>query len=263
MSGIILRKSLWDQRRSLVWWSLGVAGTVLLMALLWRSIRDVYSEELFQAYPEEFREAFNIDAMITGAGYLNMEIFSIIVPLVFAVFAVGRGAGMIAGEEQAGTLEPIVVLPVPRWRVLVEKAVALAIGLVVLGAATVAATVVGSAVGDLAIPFWHAVVGALSMVLLGLYAGFLALAVGAATGRRGVAMAVAGLVLVAGYLLHIVGAILEEVEPWRVLSPFTQAIDEGPISGVVPWGFAALALTALAFLVVAVPLFGRRDIHSG
>lgn len=263
MTGAILRKSLYDQRHSLIWWSLGTAGIVLLMALLWPSIRDVYSDELMRGYPEAFREAFNIELVMTGAGYLNVEVFSIIVPIVFVVFAVGRGAGMIAGEEQAGTLEPIVVLPVPRWRILVEKALALVIGLVVLAAVTAVSVVIGSALGDLQIALAHAVVGAAAMALLGLYAGFLALGVGAATGRRGAAMAASGLVLVFGYLLHIVGAILDWLGPWRVLSPFTQAIDEGPISGVVPWGFGILALTAVVFLAIAVPLFGRRDIHSG
>jgi ABC-2 type transport system permease protein len=263
VSGAVLRKTLRDQVRPLVWWSLGVLAVVLLMSLLWTSIRDVYTEELMSAYPEELQEAFNLEGAMSGAGYLNIEVFSIILPVLFIVFGVGRGARLIAGEEQEGVLEPVLATPVPRWGILLQKAAGLAVGVLVLTVATALATMLGSAVGDLAIPWADAAVGAAAMGLLGLYAGWLALAVGAATGHRGAAMAVAGLVLVGGYLLHIVGAILEGVEPWRVVSPFTQAIDEGPIGDVVPWGFAVLALTAAAFIALAVPLFERRDVETG
>ncbi len=263
MSGAVLAKTLSDQMRALVWWSLGVLAVVLLMALLWTSIRDVYTAELLASYPEELQEVFNFEGALDGAGYMNLEVFSIVLPVLFIVFGVGRGARLIAGEEQEGVLEPVLATPVPRWAILLQKAIGLAVGVLALTAATAVATILGSALGDLAIPWADAVVGAAAMGLIGLYAGWLALAVGAATGRRGAAMAVAGLVLVGGYLLHIVGAILDGVEPWRVVSPFAQAIDEGPISGVVPWGFAALALTAAAFLAVAAPLFERRDVGAG
>lgn len=263
MSGAVLAKTLRDEARPLVWWSLGVVAVLLLMALLWPSIRDVYTAELLASYPEELQEAFNIEGAMDGAGYLNMEVFSIVLPVLFIVFGVGRGARLIAGEAQEGVLEPVLVSPLPRWSVLLQKAVGLAAGVALLAVVTALATLLGSAVGDLAIPWDEAVVGAAAMGLLGLYAGWLALAVGAATGHRGVAMAAAGLVLVGGYLLHIVGAILARVEPWRVVSPFTQAIDEGPIGTVVPWGFATLAVTAAAFLVLALPLFERRDVEAG
>ncbi len=263
MSGAVLRKTLRDEARPLVWWSLGVLAIVLLMALLWNQVRDVYTAELLSAYPEELQEIFNFGGAMDGAAYMNIEVFSIILPVLFVVFGVGRGARLIAGEEQEGVLEPVLATPVPRWAILLQKALGLAVGVVALTAATAVATIIGSALGDLAIPATEAVVGAAAMGLLGLYAGWLALAVGAATGHRGAAMAVAGLVLVGGYLLHIIGAILAAVEPWRVASPFAQAVDEGPISGVVPWGFAVLALTAAAFLALAVPLFERRDIETG
>ncbi|MGA0123179.1 MAG: ABC transporter permease subunit [Gaiellales bacterium] len=262
MSGVVLRKTLRDLRWALVWWSLGVFAVVLLMAALWPSVRDVYTTELLQAYPEELQEVFNFGDAMDGATYLNIELHSMILPVLFGVFAIGRGARLIAGEEQDGTLEPVVASPVPRWSILLQKGIGLAVALVALGIVLGVATLVGSAVGDLGIPARQAFVGALAMVLLGLYAGATALAVGAGTGRRGVAIASAGLILVGGYLLHVIGAILPAVEPWRAASPFTQAIDAGPVGDVVPWGFALLAGTAVALVAASVGVFARRDLRT-
>jgi ABC-2 type transport system permease protein len=60
----------------------------------------------------------------------------------------------------------------------------------------------------------------------------------------------------------VIGALVDAVEPWRWLSPFTQAIGEGPVSDTVPLGLAWLAVAAVAFLVAALPVFGRRDLGT-
>jgi ABC-2 type transport system permease protein len=256
----VFRKTVRDQRRALAGWGAGVAVMVLLIAALWPSVRDMFDEQLLAAFPEEMRRLFAIEQMVTGAGFLNVEIFSILMPALFIAYGIGRGARLVAGEEQDGTLEVVVVSPVSRTRILLDKAAGLAVGIVALGVVLFAAVMLGSVVVDMGVPVGHAAVGALAMVLIGVQHGALALAVGAATGRRGLAIAVAATVAVAGYVLHVMGALVDEVEPWQPLSPFTQAIAEGPVSGTVPLNFLWLALAAVVFLAVAVPLFHRRDV---
>ena len=258
----VYRRTLRDQRRALAGWGGAVTLLVLLMAALWPSVHDIFDAQLLQAYPEPFQRLFDLEAMATGAGFLNAELFGIILPGMFIAYGVGRGARLIAGEEQDGVLEVIVVTPVSRTRLLLEKAAALATGVIGLGAVLLVVTVAGSVVMDMAIPVGHAVVGVMAMVLIGVQHGWLALAVGAATGRRSFAVVTAVAVAVAGYALHVVGALVDTLAPWQPLSPFTQAIDTGPVSGTVPVGFAWLALTAGVFLAAAVPLFSRRDLAS-
>ena len=83
------------------------------------------------------------------------------------------------------------------------------------------------------IPARHAAIGVIAVVLLGIQHAWLALAIGAAAGRRGLAIPVPGTLAVMGYVLHVIGALVDAVEPWQPLSPFTQAIEAGPISGRV------------------------------
>ncbi|MFW6034542.1 MAG: ABC transporter permease subunit [bacterium] len=262
MFGDVFRKTLYDQRRAIVGWGLGVAAMVLLMAAIWPSVRDVFDEELLSAYPEVMRELFDIDAIVTGSGFLNAELFSILLPALFIAYGIGRGARLVAGEEQDGTLEVVIVSPASRARILLHKAAALALGTIALGVVLFAATLLASFAADMGIPVAHAAIGALAMVLIGVQHGWLALAVGAASGRRVLAVAVAATFAVMGYVLHVIGALVEAVEPWQPLSPFTQAIDAGPVSGTVPAGFLWLALSAIVFVAAALPRFDRRDIAT-
>jgi ABC-2 type transport system permease protein len=259
----VFRKTLRDQRRSLVGWGIGLATMILLMAALWPSVREMMDADLLASYPEAMRRLFDIDAMGTGAGYLNAEIFSILAPGVIMAYGISRGARLVAGEEQDGTLEMLVVTRVSRMRILLDKAAALAVAIALLGGVLFATTMASSLAFGMEIPATHAAIGTLAMVLIGIQHGWLALAIGAATGRRVLAVAVSATVGVTGYLLHVMGALVDAVAPWQALSPFTQAIDAGPVSGTVPLSFAWLAIAAVVFVASALPLFDRRDIATG
>ena len=106
-------KSLRDQFRGLIGWGIGSTLLVIVEVALWPSVRDIPDvEEFLSNYPEAMRDLFNIEAITTGAGFLNVELFSIILPAVFLIFAIGRGARLVAGELQHpdrhadGVLEP-------------------------------------------------------------------------------------------------------------------------------------------------------------
>ncbi len=257
-------KTLRDLRRSTVGWGLGLAVLVAVMASIWPSIRAMPDLEQFLAnYPEAMRELFNIEAITTGAGYLNAELFSILLPALFIVHGIGRGARLVAGEEEAGILECLVVTPVTRLQLLVEKAAALGVAIATLGIVLFLATWASATVVDMGIAVGDIAVGSLAMVLLGVEHGWLALAVGAATGRRALSVGVASTVAVAGYVLYVLGLFVESMQAWQPLSPFHQALDAGPLGGGgVPAVFAWMALGAVVVVGVAVPLFDRRDVAA-
>jgi ABC-2 type transport system permease protein len=259
----VFLKTLRDMRVGLVGWGLGIVVLVGAMAAVWPSVRDMPDIERFLAnYPEAMRELFNVEAITTGQGFLNAELFSIMLPALFIFFAVGRGARAVAGEEEAGTLEVLLVTPVSRLRFLLEKSAALAAAVGMLSLLLFLATVVVSWVGDMDVGVAEAAVAALSMGLLGLLHGWLALAVGAATGRRALAVGVASGLAGAGYLLYVLGLLVESLGPWRPLSPFDQALRGGPLGGGLQASYAWLGLAAIVALAVATPVFDRRDVAA-
>jgi ABC-2 type transport system permease protein len=172
-----------------------------------------------------------------------------------------RANAPAGGEEEAGTLEVLLSTPIPRARVLIEKALALLAGVAILAVVLFATMVAFGPFVDLGLGLGYAAAAATSMALLGAEFGVLALAVGAVTGRRGLAAAVAGVAAVVSYLLFALGGLVDEIEPWRFLSPFQHAMGSDPILGGLSGGYVvAMVAVSLAVTVLAAPLLERRDI---
>jgi ABC-2 type transport system permease protein len=261
--GTVFRKGLRDQRRSLIGWSIGVLLLVLLESALWPSIRNMPDLNTFLAnYPEAFRKMFNIEDFGTGTGFVNTELFSLMLPILFIIFGVGRGARAIAGEEERGTLNVLLVTPVSAVRLVLAQAAALAVGLLALGA-VLYVSMLGCSVGfGLGLNAADLAGATLAMVLLGLEFGWLALAIGAITGRRAVAIAAASAAAVAAYVLYVAGQLVEAIKPWEPLSPFHQALAGGPLGAGLPGAYLWMPVAAAVAVAVALPIFDRRDITA-
>ena len=260
----IATKTLRDRGRSLAGWSIGIIALTTLLSALWPTIRDLEDfQALLDSYPEELGRLFGIESLLTPAGYLNTEYFSLLGPILFLTFGIGLGARLPAAEEERGALDVLLSLPVPRWRLLLEHAVALLLALVVLGVAQVVGVMLGSAAFGMGVPLGAAVSASASLVLLGALFGLVALAVGAGTGRRVVALAASSVLAVAAYVLYVAAQLVSAVEPWAVLSPFEHTVGAEPILNGNPAGASSvLAAVALAAVVAAVAVFTRRDLAA-
>jgi ABC-2 type transport system permease protein len=119
----LVARALADRWRSLLVWTVGLVVMAAAQLSVYPSVQQ--SGESMQAFvdqwPEAFREAFGLEAYGTGPGYLNAELFSLLVPLVLIAVAVGAAAAATAGEEERGTADLLLSLPVSRTRVLAAK----------------------------------------------------------------------------------------------------------------------------------------------
>lgn len=256
-------KSLRDQRRALVGWSIGLVLLMLVESAMWPSIRDMPDlTEFLNNYPEAMRKLFNLEDFSTGTGFFNVELFSMVLPLLFILFAVGRGARLIAGEEEAGTLDVLLVTPASPARLVLSQAAALATALAGFGMVLWTAGMVCSAAFGLNLDAGDLALAALTMVLLGIEFGWLALAVGAVTGRRAYAVAVPAAVAVASYVLYVAGELVDAVKPWQPLSPFQQALADGPLGAGWRPEYLWMPLVAALAVALAIPIFDRRDVAA-
>lgn len=259
----ICRKALWDQRRTLPAWASGIVLSIVLEAAIWPSVSSMSSLDAYLTeFPDVLKDLFAIDQMSTGTGFLNAELFSLMLPLLFVIFGVLRGGRAIAGEEEAGTLDLLLVTPLSTTRLLLGEALALAVAVVTLGIATIGGTLAGSALFDMGVSAGSAAAGAGACTLLGLVYGVLALTAGAMLGRRGAAIGVATAAALAAYVLYVGGLFVDELSGARVVSPFHQALHAGPLASAFPPSFLAIVLVSVGLVALAVPLWSRRDIGS-
>ena len=100
-----------------------------------------------------------------------------------------------------------------------------------------------------------------SGVLLGMVFGTLALAVGAATGKRGVSLGVASGVALLAFLIQTLAPIVDWLEAAHPLTPFYYYGDNQPLVNGLHWGHVGVLIGLSALLVlVALLTFRRRDI---
>jgi ABC-2 type transport system permease protein len=257
----VFTKALRDQRRALVGWSTGLALLVVLEGALWPTVRNMGNLRDFIAnYPEALRELFKIDQFATGTGFLNGELYSLLLPILFLVYGIGRGARAIAGEEEAGTLEVLLTTRVSPVSLVLHKAAALVVAVVGLGAVLFVAVAVCSPLFGLGITAGAALTGSLAMVLLGIEFGMLALAISAISGRHTIAVAGASALAVAAYLLYAAGGLVDALDSWRIVSPFQQALGDGPLGAGLPVVYLWMPAVAVLVVLAALPAFDRRDI---
>jgi ABC-2 type transport system permease protein len=259
-------KTLHDYRRSLAWWGLGVVAFIALYAAIYPTVQDLPDvQELFDSYPEALRAFFggaeSID-LSTPEGYLQTEAFSFLLPLIFLIFGIGAGAGAIAGEEDRGTMELLLGTPLSRRRLVLEKAAALAGAIVVLGAILWLSLWLGALASGMEISAGRLGAATVAVVLLALAFTMLAILVGAATGSRGLAIALPAGLALAAYVLDSLAALVDELEPLQPLSPFYLYREGEPLAhGLDPVHALVLASLAAAFALLSVPAFQRRDLR--
>ena len=122
---------------------------------------------------------------------------------------------------------------------------------------------IGAAAIGMDISFGRMGEATLSAALLGLTFGALALALGCATGNRGLSMGVTTAVGVAAYFINALAPVVEALEPSRKLSAFYYYMGADPLSnGLDPAHAGVLIALTVAFLAVALVTFERRDLAS-
>jgi ABC-2 type transport system permease protein len=251
-----------DLRKGFIGWTIGIVALVGFVVAVWPTIRDM-DLSMLEEYPAEMRELFNFDAINTGPGYLNSQLFTSMLPIMFIIYGVGAGARLLAREEDSKTLDVLLSTPLSRTRLMLDKAAAAATGLVGLGLVVFLSIWAMAAAADMGVSARYAAGASLAMVLLGLLYGAIAYSVTAVTGKRSLAIAVSVSLAVAGYVFYLMAALVDTLESWSWVTPFYHALGVGPAidgSAGIPLGYLWLAIAPVVVIAAVRPIFQRRDI---
>ena len=264
MLNSVLLKTLWDQRRAFLWWAVGLSLLNVLNVLIYPSIGDAPElDEMFENMPEPLVRlmAGDVVNLTSPEGYLNSQLFVLMLPIIFIIFTIGRGSGAIAGEEERGTLDLLLSLPVRRSRVALEKFIAMVAATLALGFVSWLSVAASALAIDMEISYARLGEVTLSCALLGLAFGTMALAIGCAGGSRGLCMGVTSALAIAAYLVNALAPLSEVLEPTQKFSLFYLYIGADPFTYGLNFAHAgALALLTAALLAIGLVLFQRRDL---
>ncbi|MGB5757808.1 MAG: ABC transporter permease subunit [Acidimicrobiales bacterium] len=239
----------------------------LLMGVLMGPMYNAIEGDIAD-FSDEFPEAILALAgggeLATPEGFYEIETFSLMAPIAIMIVTIVAGTRGLAGEESQRTMGLLLANPIRRSRMVLEQAMAMVLCAFVVGAATFAGVVLGSAIGRLGMSVAGVAATSLLVTLLGLLFGMLALAISAATGR--VAAAVYGTigVALASHVLNSFLPLSERFGGWARWTPNYYYLTNDPLVNGMPWAHAAvLAAITAALLGIAIVLFDQRDIRQG
>jgi ABC-2 type transport system permease protein len=196
-----------------------------------------------------------------ATGFLNIELFPLILPIVLGGYAMAQASGETAAEESRGTMDVLLSYPVPRWRVVVEKTAAVVISIVVAAACLWVGAVSGAAASNSALEADKVAAALVMVVLLALDFGAIALAIASWTGNRSAAIGLPVAILVVMYFINALAPVIEGLDAIKWLSLFYWYLESNPIKhGVAIGDSLILATVAVVFFVASLVLFERRDV---
>jgi ABC-type transport system involved in multi-copper enzyme maturation permease subunit len=214
--------------------------------------------------PEEFAR-FGGGDVFSLSGSIALSFIHPIATILTSVFAVGFSAAAVAGERQRGTLELALARPVSR-RVFYLSLLAASFGFIAISIAALLAGGIGGAtfagvVTELA--FTNLPLLWLNSVLL--FGAFAAIALAASVSfdRLPPALGVALGIVIAMYVLEVLGSLWPAAEWLQPYSLFHYLKARAILNGfVAPFDLGVLASVILIAMLWALVVFPRRDLAA-
>ena len=244
----------------------GMAIAMFSLGLLLWMVMAVYQDidiSVYSDLPEVFLSIMGIPEGADVASLAVGVLYGFYGALTLAGLAVSMGSSSVAGEERDGTIGLLLGNPKSRTNVLVSKAASmlLLVGLGALalwGAAPLIAGILDVRMGGMQVgPY------ALHLFVNALFYGFLAMAIGAWTGKRGLASGVSAGVMALGFVAVGIFPIIEGWENVAKVFPWYYFDNGQPVINGIQWGDLAVLMGAIVVLA-AIALVGvnRRDLRS-
>jgi len=263
----IFANSLSRFRGQILGWGVSLGLLAGFMTLFYDTIAEQKENytQLMAGYPKELLAFFatsDVMQMFTPAGYLNLEFFSYMT-IIIGIFVVMAGSGLLAGDEENGTLDLILAHPVSRSVLFVGRSLAFLVATIAILVLTwlgfvlvVPGTLMDVTAGELALPL---------VSLFGILAifGSLALMLSMLMPSRRLAAMTSGILLVACYFINALASLNDTMDKIAEYLPFRYYQGGLAIDGM-EWGqWAAMLGVSALFVLVAGWRFERRDIRVG
>lgn len=262
---------IWElrQRRfAVLWWTIGSVLLTILILALYPSIRDQANQlnKVINTLPPGLRElktgGANSVNVADPVAFLNSQLFYSTLPIIWIILAITRGSAALGRDEQNRTLELLLARPIGRGRLLVAKALSVALEFVVVCGATLLAIIIFAPLCSVHVESIHLLVTVLVTALFALSFGCIAFALQAASSlTRRAASAVAAILSFGGYLLASLSGLTDWLKTPAKLAPYHYFAPDKLLHGQATPGLD-IYLIGIVLACIAAAYFGfrRRDI---
>lgn len=259
----IWRYALLRLRGQIIGWGVALAVLAFIVSALYDTVLQMRGqlEGLLGTLPPELKAVIgNLDAMFSPAGYLDARYFMYL-PLIAGVFAVIIGSGLIAGDEENGTLDLILAHPIRRAELFIGRWLAFVTALIGIFLIAWLGLLLGSSLSSGKLPALLALQPFASLFAITLWFGGLALLFSMILPSRRLAASFSGLIVVASFFLNALASISPDLADLAAWSPLASYQGGKALASFDVSKFIVLCLGSLVFAALGLGLFQRRDIR--
>lgn len=260
----LLNRAIHAQRRSAIAWALALLALTASVLAVWPSMNEAGSlDSLTEGFSPELIAALGFESLASPEGFLNGNLFALLLPLIFGALGIMHTNALTAADEDAGRLELLLALPVSRVGVYLSRFIAVALVLVLVALLVGATVLFGAPAFDMELDTAGVLAATLSLLLLALLHAALVLALAGLGLRGGAVLAISFGVLVLGYLAHALLPMIESLSDFAAVSPWHWALSEQPLENGFDWVGSGLLLAGVAVLVaIGLVAVRRRTIRT-
>lgn len=261
----IFTKTLYDKRWALLGWSIAViAVSVLLIAFYPSFGKDTQVlAQINQSVPPKLASLLGRNFGLGGdlANYLQGQMMNLNTPLMIIALGISLGVGLLASEEDRGTLVQLVVRPRSRARLLTEKWLAMVVISLIVMIILTLTTVLGGYFVDSPLVIRYSIEAFGMMWLLAMCFGTMAFMIGGLVPRKGLAIGLPAAWAGLSFFVYTLGLSVTSLEKLRVITWwYYYSNQQVIITGVDYKDALVLVVSILVMLIVGIWGFNRRDI---
>ena len=259
-ASVVARRALRDHRRAPLTWGIPLGLMSALELAIYPSVHDSLGKAV-DSYPDALKQAFRIESIDSAAQFLNGEMFSLVIPLAIAFFAVRAAERLIVGYEEHHWLDTLMAAPLRRRHLVVGAFAASAAASAAILLVTAVIIWVSGEIAGATIDAGHVLAGVAEVWPLALcFAAFALVLSGRLSGSATVTAIAVG-VLVAMYVVEVAARISGGI---HALGPFSafHYVGQALVSGIDVVSFIGMTAVAVLLTAIAAALFERRDLRG-
>jgi ABC-2 type transport system permease protein len=206
----------------------------------------------------------DVKSFSTLEGFIGLKYFSFLL-VITGVYGVGAGLEVTANDEDKGIMDIVLSLPLPRWRIIVEKMLAFSLIVVGISLMTFCGLMIGREVASSPVDIAPVSLleGALNFIPGTIVIMAVTVIIGTIVRRKTVALALSSIFVAVSYVLNTVADVArtDASDAFAQLSVFRHYAGATILSDGLSYDtITMLLLVAVGFVAGAVIFFRRRDV---
>ena len=266
MIGSVFLETLKTTWKQMVYWGVGLAAMALLVVIMVPLFNMQDMRKLLESFPPVILAMIGVgqelEIFATNEGFVAIGFFGKSA-LIFAVYPVVMGMRVTANEEDSGTMDVLLSLPVERARVVIEKFLAYAVSCIGVVLLIYLGLHLGVFLGGVELDVLRLAEVTFYLIPLMVFIMAATVLIGVLVRRRTVALGIVTAFVIVSYMLQTIGLAAEGTvaESIGVVS-FLTYYNAGDIlsQGFIWPHIAGFVIVSGALLVASLYRYERRDI---